>query len=297
MAAETLSAQSPLEQRFASTTQLALLPAVDPDDLIARIKSEQRPVATVCLFSGGNDSMVLAHRCAEHYHQLAFIDTGTALPGVRAFVEDAAAAMGKPLIILDSGDAYRRLVLGLHKKNPLPGWRPYGFPGPAGHNRAYNEIKERQLRALRAQLQQGHRRGARVLMLSGIRRGESQRRRSRPEVSFHGSIVFGNPLIDWTDAQMRDYRTEHGLPQSDVAALIHKSGECCCGAFSAPGEREMLASLWPEWFERTIGSLEREAESRGIRSCRWGERTEGPSSREDAGPLCSDCQLRLDTEP
>lgn len=278
-----------------SATQMRLLPAVDPEELIDRVKTEQRPVATVCLFSGGIDSSVLAHRCAERYESLAFIDTGTALPGVREFVEDSARRLGKPLIVMESGDAYRRLVLGLHKENPPPGWYPYGFPGPAGHNRAYNQIKERQLRALRARLQDGHKRGARVLMLSGIRRGESQRRKSRPEVSFHGSIVFCNPLIDWTDEQMRAYRVEHALPQSDVAALIHRSGECCCGAFAAAGEREMLQSLWPDWFERVIAALEREATARGIRSCRWGDRAEGrPSSREDAGPLCSDCQLRFD---
>jgi 3'-phosphoadenosine 5'-phosphosulfate sulfotransferase (PAPS reductase)/FAD synthetase len=271
---------------------LRLLPGVDADELVHTAKAEHRPVATIALFSGGHDSTVLAHRCREHYESLAFIDTGTALPGVREFVEQFAAWIGKPLTILESGDAYRRLVLGLHKKDPPPDWRPYGFPGPAGHNRAYNQIKERQLRRLRAQLQEGHPRGSRVLMLSGVRRGESQRRRSRPEISFHGSIVFANPLIDWTDADMYRYRVMYELPESKVAALMHRSGECNCGSFAAPGEREMLQSLWPEWFEQTIASLEREAQARGIRSCRWGERTEGPPA-DDAGPLCSDCQLSL----
>lgn len=182
-------------------------------------------------------------------------------------------------------------MLGI-KENPPPGWRPYGFPGPAGHNRTYNQIKERQLRQLRARLQEGHKRGARVLFLTGIRRGESQRRSKRMPITSHGAIRFVNPLIDWSDADMRAYRSEHELPESDVAALIHRSGECNCGAFAAPGEREMLASLWPEWFETTIGSLEREAEARGIASCRWGERSVGPIP-DDAGALCSDCQMRL----
>ncbi len=65
MAAETLSAQSSLEQRFASTTQLALLPAVDPEKLIARVKLERRPVATVCLFSGGNLGAAGFYRIAK----------------------------------------------------------------------------------------------------------------------------------------------------------------------------------------------------------------------------------------
>lgn len=277
--------------------QTTLLPRVDADELVARVKAEHEPVATVCLFSGGHDSTVLAHRCRAHYDSLAFIDTGTAIPGVREFVETFATWIGKPLRILESGDAYRRLVLGLHKKDPPPGWRPYGFPGPAGHNRAYNQIKERQLRVLRAELQDGHRRGARVLMLSGIRRAESQRRKSRPEVSFHGSIVFANPLIDWTAREMAAYRSDHALPESDVAALLHRSGECNCGSFAAPGERELLQQLWPAWFDATIASLEREAEQAGIGSCRWGERTIPDGADEsdqasqlwDAQPLCADC--------
>ena len=55
---------------------------------------------------------------------------------------------------------------------------------------------------------------------------------------------------------MRRYRGELELPQSDVAALMHRSGECNCGSYANPDEREMLASLWPRWFERTIRAVE-----------------------------------------
>lgn len=274
-------------------TQTSLLPLVDPDELVAIVRAEHSPVATVALFSGGHDSTVLAHRCRDHYDSLAFIDTGTAVPGVCEFVAEFAEWIGKPLRVLESGDAYRRLVLGLHKENPPPGWRPYGFPGPAGHNRAYNQLKERQLRVLRRELQEGHRRGAKVMFLTGVRRSESQRRKQRQPITFHGSIVFVNPLIDWTNAEMRAYRAEHAIPESEVAALLHRSGECNCGSFAAPGEREMLEALYPEWFETTIASLEREAETMGIRSCRWGERT-STETPADADALCTDCQLRLE---
>lgn len=302
----------------------SLLPLIDPDELIAKTKAEHKPVASVCLFSGGHDSTVLAHRCREHYDQLAFIDTGTALPGVRDFVETFARWIDKPVVILDSGTKFRDMVLGegdqrrscqpcegtglitLGSKGAPPPGRvcdscggsgrvaPLGFPGPAQHNRTYNQLKERRLRELRARLQEGHKRGARVLMMSGIRRAESARRRGRPEVSYHGSIVFCNPLIDWSGRMMLEYRTEHRLPESDVAALMHRSGECNCGSFAAPGEREMLRSMYPRWFEENIASLEREAEARGIPACRWGQRPEG-GRPVAGGPLCSDCvQLEMD---
>lgn len=274
-------------------TQLRLIPGEHPDRLIERAKAEHNSVATVCLFSGGNDSTVLAHRCRDHYESLAFIDTGTAIPGVRDFVENYAVWIGKPLIVMESGDMYRRLVLGKDVMNPGPDFRPLGFPGPRQHGRAYVVLKERQLEALRRRLKDGHPRSARVLYLTGVRRAESERRRARPAIHRSGGTVFASPLIDWSDQDMREYRAEHRLPQSDVAALIHRSGECNCGAFAAPGEREMLRSLWPDWFERTIASVEREAKAHGIPACRWGERPGTPDDG-DGGPLCSDCQLRIE---
>jgi 3'-phosphoadenosine 5'-phosphosulfate sulfotransferase (PAPS reductase)/FAD synthetase len=229
------------DERRAEIEQLSVFPAVDPDDLISQAKAEHRPVATVCLFSGGNDSAVLAHRCRDHYDRLVFIDTGTAVPGVREFVESFAQWIGKSLWIYESGDAYRRMVLNSE----------FGFPGPGQHGRAYTRLKERQIEALLRDLKAGHPRSARVLALTGVRRAESTRRSKRQPITRRGGLVFANPLIDWTNQDMRAYRAEHALPESDVAALIHRSGECNCGAFAEPGERKMLRSLWPDWFEAT----------------------------------------------
>jgi hypothetical protein len=95
---------------------------------------------------------------------------------------------------------------------------------------------------------------------------------------------------------MHAYRIKHQLPQSDVAALMHRSGECNCGAFAYPGEREDLRTFYPEWFEKNIATLEREAEALGIPACRWGAGGALPNEGESAGPLCSDCQLRFLSE-
>lgn len=276
--------------------QTSLLPSLDPDALIAQAKAEHNPVASVCLFSGGHDSTVVAHRCREHYESLAFIDTGTAIPGVRSFVEEFAAWLEKPLTVFDSGDAFREMVLGVNEERRGDDWAPMGFPGPAQHGRAYNRLKEWQLEELRRRLKDGHPRSARVLFVTGVRRAESQRRARRKPINRKASMVFVNPLIDWTGSIMREYRTAHDLPESDVAALLHKSGECNCGSFAAPGEREMLEALYPEWFERTIASLEREAEAAGIPACRWGIRPPGDRAlaRVKPGPLCSDCQLSME---
>jgi len=282
------------------------------------------------LFSGGNDSTVLAHRCREHYQALVWIDTGTAVPGVEEFVREYADWIEKPLRILRAGDAYRVMVLGdlvwwarfitAHDREPglsieefiardqrrhghasggELGQVPHGFPGPGAHGRAYSRLKERQITALLRESKEGHPRTARVLFLSGIRRAESQRRSKREAVGRLGSssAVFASPLIDWTGQEMRDYRRAHEIPESPAAALLHRSGECNCGAFAkADGERAMLKALYPEFFAG-IEKLEREAEAAGVRWCRWGGydlhgKRAGERSRERTGLLCEGCESR-----
>lgn len=271
--------------------QTRLIPGLDPDALIEEAKAEHSPIATFCLFSGGGDSLVTAHRCRDHYEELVFIDTGTAVPGVLDFVEECAEWLDKPLRVMRQDfDAYRLLVLGGEDWKG-DSWQGLGFPGPAQHGRAYNRLKERCLEALLREAKRGHPRTARVMALTGVRRAESARRSKREPINRKHAMVFVNPLIDWTDAEMARYKADHALPVSDVTALLHRSGECNCGAFAEPGEREMLRDLWPEWFEERIGAMEREAEARGLPFCRWGA-GRGVVPVEPAGELCSTCEFR-----
>ncbi len=302
----------------------------DPDALIARAVAEHQPVASWCLFSGGHDSTVLAHRCREHYDGLAFIDTGTAVPGVLDFVREYADWIGKPLRVLSAGDAYRIMVLGdevwwsrFHAAQKLKpglsieafiardtrrhgrasggelGQVPHGFPGPGAHGRAYNRLKERQIMALLRESKAGHSRSSRVLFLSGIRRAESRRRSKREAINrLPGkSAVFAAPLIDWTGGDMLAYRRKHQIPESAASALLHRSGECQCGAFAnAEEERAMLKALYPGFFAG-IEQLEREAHEAGVRWCRWGGydvhgNRAGDASREKPGLLCESCEAR-----
>lgn len=320
--------------------QLRMLPGEDPDKLIARARQRHSPIASWCLFSGGNDSTVVAHRCRDHYDGLCWIDTGTAVPGVREFIGEYAAWIGKPVRIMQAGDAYRTMVLGdgawweryatesarrspgftiedmvdrdecaygqgsgvvrkgLHRGLNL-GQIPHGFPSPGAHGRAYTRLKERQIEALVKHCKIGQHRNASVMLLSGVRRAESDRRAKREPLTENGSAKYVNPLIDWTNAAMFRYRRDYALPESPAAALLHRSGECNCGAFANAGEeRPMLMSIYPTWWEATIAPLEREAERRGIRWCRWGGydldgNRANAESDEKPGLLCTDCPSRL----
>lgn len=305
-----------------------------PESLIGAAKRRWKPIKTYCLFSGGGDSGVLAHRCRDHYDELLYIDTGTAVPtseepaitGVEDHVRAFAEQLGKPLSIRRSGDAYRTMVLGNElwwrryraalRRQPdlgieemisrdkkagrvssrLYGQAPYGFPGKGQHAKAYSRLKERRIEEVLRETKAGRPRTAAVLFLSGVRRSESRRRAKREPLNQRGSAKFCNPLIEWTALDMASYRSHFDLPQSDVAALLHRSGECNCGAFAqAEEERALMRTFWPRWWAERIEALEAEAQAKGIRWCRWGGydldgNQAAGSATAPAGLLCSNCR-------
>ena len=130
--------------------QLRLLPPRNPDDLIGEAKAHWQPLTTVCMLSGGNDSMAVAHRCREHYDALFYIDTGTAVEegprlSVAAHVRRAADWLGKPLVVICAGDAFEQMVLGGHRfvRGERAGQveEGHGFPGPGMHGTTYTRLK------------------------------------------------------------------------------------------------------------------------------------------------------------
>lgn len=273
-------------------TQLRLWDGLTPEQVLLQAEDEHGPVvARFALVSGGKDSAVLGHRCRDAYDALAFIDTGTALPGVREHVEQLAAWIGKPLVVYATPPSeYDRLVLGsdVPRANGEPDVGA-GFPGPALHGPCYTRLKERAIERLQRDAKAGRGRAARVLLLTGLRRAESQRRSRRPAVSKKRARVFANPLIDWTNDDVRDYAASAGMPVSDVSELLHRSGECNCGAFAQPGERAMLAALFPEWFASRIAPLEAAAAAAGFGPlATWGH---GLGRPRRSPALCSACPL------
>jgi 3'-phosphoadenosine 5'-phosphosulfate sulfotransferase (PAPS reductase)/FAD synthetase len=180
------------------------------------------------------------------------------------------------------------------------GHAPYGFPGKGQHGKAYSRLKERRIEELLRQAKKGHSRRATVLFLSGVRRGESRRRAKREPLTERGSAKFCNPLIDCSTEEMVAYRRRFDLPQSDVAALLHRSGECNCGAFArVEEERQLMRAFWPRWWAQTIEALESEAQARGIRWCRWGgldiQGNQAAGVASDPGLLCANCLVPAST--
>lgn len=241
-------------------------------------------VAVVGLFSGGNDSTVLCHLMRDRVTHLGHINTGIGIEQTRRFVRDTAAAW-KVELIEEHGESYRNLVI------------ERGFPGPAQHFKMYQRLKERGLRKIRRRFVTNGRR-QRIIFVAGRRRDESIRRKNRglPEREREGSTVWCSPIVNWTDANMAEYRDRFDVPRNEVSDMIHMSGECLCGSFAGPGELDEIGFFFPE-MRAEIKELEREVEDAGhpFPLCVWGWGPLRESARRTvrrSGPMCSSCDAR-----
>lgn len=204
----------------------------------------------VTLFSGGNDSTVLAHLFRDTATHAAHANTGIGIEQTRDFVRNTCEEWGLPLLerrAPNERDHYRNLVLthARGKKGQALG----GFPGPAMHFKMFARLKERALEQVRRELVTSAYR-QRVVFLAGRRRAESKRRRNVPKMERRGSTVWVSPLVNWTKLDMNTYRLMQGdVPANQVSDLIHMSGECLCGSMASPGERAEVAYWYPGAFE------------------------------------------------
>lgn len=278
--------------------------------LLARVVGEvdeTHELTAICvLYSGGNDSTVLAHLLRDVADYAVHINTGIGVEETREFVRQTCQDYKLPLIEEHPppGATYDELVM------------RFGFPGPAGHQLMFSRLKERGLRAVRRRFVTKPRK-QRIIFCAGMRVFESSRRwRNTEETHREGSIVWVSPIAHWTNEHIKEYRQRYecqldhrhednkrcgDLPRNQVSDTLHMSGECLCGAFAKPNELEEIAFWYPQTAER-IRALEARAREAGVH-CVWGTRPppKGRSMQEEkerqaallvdseAGLLCSAC--------
>lgn len=256
------------------------------EELVERALDQYRPVKTFLLFSGGNDSLALLESMHRYADAIVHMNTGCGIPEAHEFARTVAATYPIPFLEYRPPVDYRTLV--------LTKWK--GLPGPGMHNIVYQRLKERCIEQLWREHRTG-RRGERYVLLSGIRRAESPRRKNRKEaIERKKTRVFVKPLFDWTNEETRAYRIDRGLPENPVAANLHMSGECLCGAMAdqddARGERAMIRFFYPE-FDAWLSEIEAEAQERGLPYCEWGvRRPDADDDDDDGGDLCASCARR-----
>jgi 3'-phosphoadenosine 5'-phosphosulfate sulfotransferase (PAPS reductase)/FAD synthetase len=273
------------------------------DQAIAATERTHRVVGIVVLFSGGNDSTVLAHMFRDRATHAAHANTSIGIERTRQFVRETCAGWGLPLIEKHPrpGETYRDLVLGkaVARTGPNKGrvmWA--GFPGPAGHRIMYRSLKERAMEAVRNDLVKNPRQ-ERVIFLSGIRNSESARRANRPTVHRNGSVVWVQPLGAWSKLDLNAYRRRFPeVPRNEVADLLHMSGECLCGAFAHADELDEIGYWFPD-VAAEIRELEAECLATGLAPpgrCRWGWGADIEKPSSATGPMCSSCDARFESQ-
>lgn len=246
------------------------------------------------LFSGGDDSLATALVTSQAigFRGCLHIDTGIGIPETQQFVIETCRRQGWPLLIYrakDYGQNYDALAL------------RYGFPGPGSHFRMFIRLKERALDAFIREHKT--RRCDRLILSTGARSTESERRMGHVQtVRRDGVKVWVNPLDTWSKRDCLDLIESAGVPRNPVVELLHMSGECLCGCFAKPGELKEIALWYPKTAER-IRELERQVASSHPRACVWGRRpsrerkrqlAERTSTGRKVGPLCQQCELRLE---
>jgi 3'-phosphoadenosine 5'-phosphosulfate sulfotransferase (PAPS reductase)/FAD synthetase len=238
--------------------------------------------ALYACFSGGNDSLTVAHLVSQdpRFAGCVHVNTGIGVPEAAEHVRRVCAQFGWPLFELHPpARTYEDLVL------------EFGFPGPAAHRFMYSWLKERAVRRFVTEHKRDHR--DHLVLATGVRKTESKRRMGTAgEVQQEGGRVWAAPILHWSKCHTEHYIREHSLPVSPVVRKLGLSGECLCGAFADPGDYQRIAEHYPATADY-LDALAARAEAAGVHAV-WGERPPRPVSLpEDPSQLqltlCTDC--------
>lgn len=234
--------------------------------VIERAVVEHKIAKVFGLYSGGHDSTTAVGVASQHpaFAGAVHLNTGTGIQKTREFVVETCKREGWPFIeISPQGEDYPALV------------RKHGFPaGPKSHNRMYYQLKQRSIRRL-VRDHKTHRHD-RIGLVTGVRLQESSRRMAAAisvEVRRIGCQVWINPILSWTKDDCHAYMAWQGLERNLVVDLIHRSGECLCGALASAKEMKEIRYWFPDDPSvRMIEELETELAAKGMRDCKWATR-------------------------
>lgn len=218
---------------------------------------EFKPIAVVGLFSGGHDSTaanLIAHEAGADMS--LHINTGIGIPRTRDFVGETCARSGWKLA------EYKATENTKEDGTPDPQIyedivRKSGFPGAFAHRMMYVKLKERQLQRFEREIGATTKRP--VMYLTGVRSDESSRRMGTTTTASdkRGRQVWVNHIHDFTKSDCGNCMAHCGAKRNPVVDLIHKSGECLCGAFAKPGELAEVKLWFPDVAKR-IEDLQKE---------------------------------------
>lgn len=246
--------------------------------MIAAAVKLYKPRKVWALCSGGNDSLCSTHLAMSTglCDGVASINTTIGIQATRDHMAAVAERFGWPLRWLAPPVSFIELC------------ERFGLPGPAGHSLIYQRLKERCVNQLVRESKQ--RIKDRVMLITGSRVSESVRRMGHAKaVTREKAKLWVAPIINWENEDKWTYLVDHGIQPNPVTPLIGISGECICGCFAKPGEREKIAHYFPE-ANREIVACE-VAAMKNCQHAAWGERPAKKSKQ-----LCQQCDRKWEDE-
>ena len=212
-------------------------------EAVQKAIKEYEPTEVFAGFSGGDDSLVATdflHRLMPSRARTVHINTGIGFQTTRQYVRSMCAEQEWRLEEVhaeeDCGQSYEEIVRGNEK---VPG----GFPGPAAHqppnSYIYDRLKGRAVCKLHRDWK--GERGNKILLITGIRKDESERRMGYDDTvidqdpGFPG-VIWVNPIYYMGAAKRDQYIQQRGLERNPATKVCGTSGECLCGAFDEDGQ-------------------------------------------------------------
>lgn len=299
-----------------------------PEECRDAVEAEN-PSAIFALFSGGHDSLCATHIAANHprFKAVVHCNTGIGIEETREYVRQVCRDQGWPLYERHPDRfTYRDLILGAGGYHGMPGgprshMRAYYYLKSRAIDGIVRDFKK-QISCPRCagsgnttlvdtdqpEAAHGEPRGCprckgrgtvpdptdRIGLVTGIRKAESTRRMAGAFAEYahrDGAQLWLNPILDWTEADKNAYMEEWDLPRNEVVDVLHRSGECLCGAFTSKGEFRMIEIFYPETAAK-IKALEDEHNALYPEEpSYWGRRGERENPDQlDFLPMCVGCE-------
>lgn len=253
--------------------------------------------AIFALVSGGNDSMAMLYAVQSHpkFAGIIHIDTLTGVTDTNSWktgknesittrhVIEHCQSNKIELIVKEPVTQYDQLVI------------KYGFPGAGQHGMMYRYLKERPLREAKKDARKIG--GKNIGFITGVRSSESARRfRNVTDTHKSEGVVWIPAIKSWSKedcAQVIEYSKQKKNP---VSMTMGMSGECGCGSYASPFEKQVLDHMYPETgkqidFLESIVSSVAEYNQIHDKFCKWGHSMRSDEKIDDGKvlELCADC--------
>jgi 3'-phosphoadenosine 5'-phosphosulfate sulfotransferase (PAPS reductase)/FAD synthetase len=255
-------------------------------ELLHQAISEFQPTHIVSLVSGGRDSAASDEVARMVGTKVDFImhgRTGAGIEETTEFVIDEYGNKGPNFILADAGTKYEAYVTR----------KGFFGVGREAHNFSYRILKKDPFTAALSREIIQRRRGFRVMLLTGARKGESDNRMiNLPLSKIDKGKLWFNPLYYWSAGERDQLLEAQGVRINPVAKQLCRSGECMCGTMQSQADRMEASVLYPR-FGAKINELDRIAKRKF--GFGWGDPFPKPRDPnqidmfDDFQPMCVGC--------